>query len=152
MSQETFSISSGANAQHEFAANAVKLVTPKAKDWGVPDATVTKLTASFTDYDAKYAITSNPATRSPTATTTRNTAWEVVKVDLNDLYKHYLLNNDAITPAEKEALHINESAGGGASTPAPTTTPIVALASEEIGALRVIYSDSSAPGTHYKPE
>jgi len=152
MSQETFSISSGPNAQHEFAANAVKLVTPKAKEWGVPDALVTKLTASFTNYDAKYVITSNPSTRSPAATTARNTAWEVVKADLNDLYKHYLLNNDAITPDEKDALHINESAGGGVSTPAPNTMPIVALASEEIGALRVIYSDSSVPGTHYKPD
>lgn len=69
MSHETFSISSGPSGQHEFAANAVKLVTAQSKDWGVPDAMVTKLTNSFNDYDAKYAVTSNPATRSPTATT-----------------------------------------------------------------------------------
>ena len=152
MSQETFSIPFGPSVQHEFAANAVKLVTAKAKEWDVPDAMVTKLTASFTNYDAKYATTSNPITRSPAATTARNTAWEVVKADLNDLYKHYLLNNDAITPDEKEALYINESAGGGAVTPAPSTMPIVVLTSEGSGALHVIYSDSSAPGTHYKPD
>jgi hypothetical protein len=152
MSQETFSIPSGPTAQHEFAANAVTLITPKAVDWGVPAEKVTKMTASFTNYDAKYGITSNPTTRSPTATTARNAAWEVLIVDLNDVYKHYLLNNDAITSADKEALHIHESAGGGSITPAPITTPFVTLTSEEIGALRVIYSDSSAPGTHYKPD
>jgi len=152
MSQETFSIPSGPSAQHGFAANAVKLVTINAKDWGVSDAKVTKLTASFTDYDTKYSVTNNPITRSPAATTARNTAWEVVNIDLNDVYKHDLLNNDAITSADKEALHIHVSAGGGAITPAPTTTPIVSLTSEEIGALHVVYSDSSAPGTHYKPD
>ena len=61
------------------------------------------------------------------------------------------MNNDAITSADKEALHIHESAGGGSISPAPITTPFITLTSEEIGALRVIYSDSSAPGTHYKP-
>lgn len=152
MSQETFSIPSGPSAQHEFAANAVNLVTAQSKDWGVPDAMVTTLTKSFTDYDSKYAVTNNPATRSPTATTARNAAWEDVNTDLNDLYKHYLLNNTDVTPAEKEALHINVSSGGGGSAPTPTTAPIVALTSEGIGALRVIYSDSSAPGTHYKPD
>jgi len=152
MSQETFSIPSGPTAQREFAANAVKLITPKAKDWDVPDERVTKLTASFASYDAFYAVTINPTTRSPAATTARNAAWEVVKVDLNDVYKHYLLNNDAIIPADKEALHIHESASGSTITPAPTTTPLVTLTSEEIGALRVVYSDSSAPGTHYKPD
>jgi len=152
MSQETFSIPSGPTAQHEFAANAVKLITINAKDWGVADAKLTKLTASFTDYDAKYAITSNSSTRSPTATIARNTAWDVLNIDLNDVYKHDLLNNDAITSSDKEALHIHESAGGSGVTPAPTTTPLVSLTSEEIGALRVVYSDSSAPGTHYKPD
>jgi hypothetical protein len=152
MSQETFSMPYGPSAQHEFAVNAVTLITPKAKDWGIVDEKVTKMNASFTDYNAKYGITNNPTTRSPAATIARNAAWDVLAVDLNDIYKHDLLNNDAITPAEKEALHIHVSAGGGTISPAPTTTPIVSLTSEEIGALRVVYSDSSAPGTHYKPD
>ncbi|MDD5185426.1 MAG: hypothetical protein PHS84_09225 [Paludibacter sp.] len=152
MGQETFSIHSGPTAQHEFAANALKLVTANAVAWGIPEARVTKLTASFSDYDAKFAITSNPSTQSPAATVARNTAWDVVKVDLNDVYKHNLLNNDAISSADKDTLHINVSGGGKSITPAPTTTPIISLTSEEIGALRVIYSDSSAPGTHYKPD
>jgi len=152
MSQETFSNPSGSTAQHDFAANAVTLITPKAKDWGVPDERVTKMTASFADYDAKYAVTSNPTTRSPAATASRNATWEVMNADLNDVYKHYLLNNDAISPADKEALHIHETGGGGSISPTPITTPFITLTSEEIGALRVVYSDSSAPGTHYKPD
>jgi len=152
MSQETFNVPSAPSAQHDYAANAVSIVTPKAKDYGVPDEKVAKMNASFTDYDAKFSVTNNPSTRSPAATIARNAAWEVMLVDLNDVYKHYLLNNDAITPADKEALHIHLSGGGGGSTPAPTTTPFVTLTSEEIGALRVVYSDSSATGTHYKPD
>ncbi len=152
MSLETFSIPAGPTAQHEFAANAVKLITTNASAWNIPAEKVTKLTASFADYDAKYAVTSNPSTQSPAATVARNTAWEVLDVDLNDSYKHYLLNNDAISSADKEALHIHNSSGGGPSTTAPTTTPIISLTIEEIGALRINYSDSSAPGTHYKPD
>jgi len=152
MSQETFSIPTGPSAQNQFAGNSVKLVTLNATDWGVSDAKVTKLNTSFTDYSAKYGITSNPTTRSPAATIARNAAWDILCADLNDVYKHDLLNNDAISLADKEALHIHVSAGGGAITPAPTTTPLVTLTSEEIGALRVNYSDSSAPGTHYKPD
>jgi len=73
-------------------------------------------------------------------------------VALIDLYDHDILNNDDIPAASKDALHIHyTTSGGGTPASAPTTTPIVTLAAEEISVLHVIFADSAAPGSHSKP-
>jgi hypothetical protein len=41
--------------------------------------------------------------------------------------------------------------GSGAPSPAPSSTPILTLVSEEISVLHIVYADSGAPNTHYKP-
>jgi len=71
---------------------------------------------------------------------------------LASLYNHYIINNDAIGAADKEALNVHFTGNGsGSSSPSPTSTPVITLISEEISVLHVVYSDSTAPGTHYKP-
>jgi len=152
MSKETFTIPAGPTAQHEFATSAVKMITTNATAWNIPATEVTTLTELFTDYDTKYAVTNNRSTQSPAATAARNDSWETLGEKLDYMYGHYLLNNDAIASADKEALHIHALSGGGGSSPAPVTTPVITFTSEGIGALYLNYSDSSAPGTHYKPD
>jgi hypothetical protein len=76
-----------------------------------------------------------------------------LKPSLVDLYNDYLLNNDAISAADKQALNLySVSRGGNTPSPSPSTTPIVTLSSEKISVLHVIYSDPSTPASHAKPK
>lgn len=152
MSKETFSIPVGPSARYDFQHNVIALCVKNGTAWGLVPTTISNLQTLQSDYESKYAITANRNTQSPAATADREAAWKPLEKALDSLFTHDLLNNDAISAADKEALHIHLTAGGGASSPAPTTAPIISLTAEEVSSLHVVYSDSSAPGTHYKPD
>jgi len=153
MKKERYTVPVSPNACKDFESNAIDLCTVNAEAWGIPAEKLTKIIPKRTDYEKKYAIASNRSTQSPGATAAREASWELLKTDLIDLYDHNILNNEAISVAEKQALCIRFLAGGrGSSTPAPTTTPVVTLSSEEISVLYVVYSDTDTPGSHAKPD
>lgn len=153
MSKETYTIPKLLNDRYDFANNVVTLCTENATVWNIPAEVITAITPLLTDYRLKYDVTSNKSIRNLAATTAREASWDKLEIGLTDLYNYYLLYNNAITAADKEILHIHPITPGGYSpSPAPTTTPVVTFTTEEISMLRVVYSDSSATGTHYKPK
>lgn len=152
MSKETYSIPTGPTARYDFQRNAIVILTPNVPIWKIPTEKILQMSALATTYELTYAVANNKSTQSPAATAARDAAWSPLEVALIDIYDHYLINNDFVSAADKEALHIHSSSGNpGTSSPAPTSTPVIALVSEEISVLHVVYSDSTAPGTHYKP-
>ena len=152
MSKETYNIPTGPTARYDYQRNAITLSTSNAAPWAIPAAKMTALATQRTAYELKYAIANNPDTQSPAATAARDKEWATLEALLVDLYDHNLINNAAIAMADKVALHIHFTGGNsGVPTPAPTTAPIVSLVPEEVSMLHVVYSDPSAPGTHYKP-
>jgi hypothetical protein len=152
MNKETYSFPSTQSGQFEFQRNAISLVQANFQQWQLAPDTVNPLLPLQSDYEQKYSVANNWSTQSPAATTARNASWDVLKVGLTTLYNEQLLNNPRISPADKEALQIHYySSGGGTSSPAPTTTPVVTFVSEEISVLHVVYSDSATPGVHAKP-
>lgn len=153
MTKESYTVPVSPNACKDFESNALDLCTVNAVAWGIPNEKLTSINQKRINYEKKYAIANNRRTQNPAATAAREEKWELLKADLIDLYDHHILNNDAISAEDKEALYIHYLAGGGrSSTPAPTTTPIVILKSEEISVLYVVYSDSATPGSHAKPD
>ena len=152
MSKETYSTPTSPSACYDFEKDIISLCVLNAIAWGIPPEKITAITALRTDYELKYGITSNRSTQSPAATAAREAAWSSLKDGLIDLFNHYLLNNDAISVEDKEALHIHLTAGGGGSvSPAPTSTPIISLTAEEISVLHVVYADSASPASRSKP-
>ena len=152
MSKETYSIPAAPTARYDFERNAIDLFIANATRWGIPPEKLTAITDKKTDYELKYSITNNRSTQSPAATAAREAAWALLENDLIDLYDHHVLNNDAISVNDKEALHIHQmGSGGNSSAAAPTTTPVVTLAVEEISVLHPVFTDSATPGTHSKP-
>lgn len=153
MGKETYSIPAGLNARYDLANNVINLAIVKATAWNIPADIITNLTSLLNDYEQKNSITSNRNIQNPAATAAREASWVKLEMALIELYNYHLLYNDAISMEDKEALHIHQIISKGKiSAPAPSTTPIVTLTAEEISMLRVVYSDSSAPGTHYKPD
>ena len=152
MSKETYSIPTAPNARYDFERNAIDLFVANATAWGIPAEKLTDIGPKRTNYELKYSITNNRSTQSPAATAAREAAWDPLEVGLIDLYDHHVLNNDAISANDKEALHIHLlGSGGSSSAAAPTTTPVVTLAAEEISVLHPVFSDSATPATHSKP-
>jgi len=152
MSKETYSIPKGVVSRVDFEHNTIDLCVANATDWDISTAVLTAITGQQTDFEIKNAVTSNPNTQSHAATVARDASWAVLKTSLENLYNQNLLNNSAITDEEKQALYIHDgSGGGGTPAPAPITTPVVTLVSEEISVLHVVYADSATPNKHHKP-
>ena len=152
MSKETYSIPTSPTARYDFQRNAIEVCTTNASEWNISADRLTGITPLRSDYELKYAVTNNKSTQSPSATAAREAAWVPLEATLIDLYNHDILNNDAIPAAGKDALHIHYAAAGGATpATAPTTTPMLTLAAEEISVLHVIFADSATPASHSKP-
>lgn len=152
MNKLVFSIPVGSNDRYNFIINMLKLIQKNSVAWNIPADIVKKLEDAVNEYTDVYSVASNRNTQSPAATAARNQKWEEVSVIVNSVYNNHLLTNDTISSVDREALHIHLSSSGGTASPAPTTTPIVSLVSEGVSTLKVMYSDSSKPGTHSKPE
>ena len=152
MSKETYCMPTGLSACYDFQKNVISLCANHASAWGISQDKVNTIMVLSTDYESKYSVANNRSTQSPAATAAREASWTPLKEALIDLFNHHLLNNDAISLENKEALNIHLIGGGGGSVaPAPTTTPIVSLTAEEISVLHVVYADSASPASHSKP-
>lgn len=152
MSKETYSIPTSPTPCYDFQKNVISLCILRAMIWSIIPEKISNITVLSTDYELKYSVANNRSTQSPAATAAREAAWIPLKEALIDLFNHNLLNNDAISTEDKEALHIHLTGGGGGNvTPAPTTTPIISLTAEEISVLHVVYADSASPASHSKP-
>jgi len=154
MSTETYSIppATSPTACFDFQRNAYELAFANAAAWGIPPEVFPPIAEKRSIYEQKYAITANPSSASQGATANRNAAWADELPLIVGLYNDYIINNAAISEADKKAMYVHAQSGHSTTPyPAPTTVPIVNLVSEEISALHIMYADSSAPNTHYKP-
>lgn len=152
MSKETYSIPTGPSTCYDYQKAIINLCAINAAAWGIAIDKLNIIKALSADYELKYNVANNRSTQSPAATAAREASWIPVKEALIDLFNHHLLNNDAISTEDKEALHIHLTKGGGGNiAPAPTTTPIISLTAEEISVLHVVYADSASPASHSKP-
>ena len=149
---ETYSIPSSPIAFFDFQRGVLAYCNEAASRLNIPADKLSDAATKQNPYEAAYRVAADSSTQNPTATADRNEKAAILKDVIIDIYDHNLLNNILLTDADRKALHINTATGGGGtSTPAPLTSPIITMVPEEASALHVLYSDPSAPGTHYKP-
>jgi hypothetical protein len=154
MGRETYSIPKGPTDRHNFQGNAIDYAIANAADWGVPQDLITTLIAFRSTYEQRYSVANNKNTQSKVAIADRDESWGDIAVPLVELYDQYLMNNDAISAADKIALNINTYDGRGVTvTQAAITTPVVVLVASDSSILRVVFTDSaSVSGSHAKPD
>jgi len=152
MNQESHSIPTGPNARFDYQRNLVTRCIAGATAWNIPAAKLTALATARSDYEQKFAVANNRSTQNPVATAARDAAWDVYQPLLLDLLNHNILNNLAISAADKIALNIHVN-GGNSTAPAAaqTSAPIISLVAEEASVLHVLYADPSSPAVHSKP-
>jgi len=152
MSKESYRLPVSPTDCFDFMNNTLTYCVPNAVAWSIPDDVIKDLQTKGVNYSKNYAIANNRQTQSPAATVARDASWSIVKPPLVDLYNDYLINNDAISAADKQALNIyTVNNGGSAPIPAPVTTPTVTLTAIQIAVLKVLFTDSDTPGSHAKP-
>lgn len=152
MSQETYSIPQTPNARFDYQRNLVTRCIAGATAWTIPAAKLTALAPVRTAFETAFVTAANAGSQNPSITAARDAAWETYQPLLEDLLKHNVLNNAAISAADKVALRIHIS-GGNVTTPsaAPTSNPVVSLVPEQASVLHVVYADSTTPTIHSKP-
>jgi hypothetical protein len=153
MEKESYSMPTSPRACYEFCSNTYKMCTANATAWNIPSTIIADMKTVYDPYEKDYLVANNRSTQSPAVTAARDASFEPVKTLFTKVYNTYLLNNDLISAADKQALGINIiTQGGYAPYPAPNTTPNITLSSEKIAILYIILSDSATPNTHAKPD
>lgn len=126
-------------------------VTANPGLYGLAAADAVAIDAAYTDFAAKYAISTAPATRSPTTVqdtiTARNTAVQVIRG-----YGRLISANAGVADADKVALGLNVRDTVNTPIPAPATNPILGIVGATPGQLTVTFKDSAAaPKVKAKP-
>lgn len=119
--KETYSIPTKPTAQYDFQRNAVTLVTGHALQWCIPYDKITQIVRLSVSYELSYATVNNKSTQSSGFIMPCETAWIALEMALVYLYDRHLINNDAISAADKAALQIHPVVGHD-GTSAPITT------------------------------
>lgn len=152
MGQETYNIPTTPNACFDYQRNLITRCIAGATAWGITPAKLTALAPFRTAYETAFLAASNTGLQNPAATAARDASWVAYLPYIEDLLKHNILNNVAISAADKVALAIHTTGGNTtAPAPAPATMPIVSLVPEEAAALHVVYADAATPSIHSKP-
>ena len=149
---ETYSIPHTPSACFDFQNTTLDYCKTNKQRLQIPEEKLTLAVGIQTTYVAAYHLAAEPSTRSPQATADRDQKWDQLREVLVDIYNHYLINNPVLTDADRTVLHINTMGGRVTTYAAPASAPIITLVTEEASALRIIYSDPSASGSHYKPD
>lgn len=105
MSKETYNIATNPKPSYDFQKDVISLCILRAITWGIADEKINNITTLSTDYELKYNVANNRSTQSPARFMDSGER-------LIDLFNHHLLNNDAIVPEDKKALHIHLTGGG----------------------------------------
>ena len=150
---ESFSFPTTVSGCYIFEQFAISKATTNETAWGIAAAKITAITPTQLIYEQWYKETTNKQTRSMAATSARNLAWEKLKPELKDLYDTCLLYNPAITNDDKSALgiHIRDTEDKSAKR-TPVSSPVFFFSSEETSILHPVFTDSSNPLSHAKPD
>ena len=153
MAKESYTIPRLLAEKFSFQHSLTELVIAKATAWGIPEEVAQKVQAQSTTYETKYELVSNRQVQSPSLTADRNASWNDLKGTIVNLYQDYLLDNDAISAADKETLYIHEVNSGYYSRyEAPKTSPAITLSTEDVSVLHVNYTTSLSSKSHRKPD
>ena len=107
---------------HDYQNSAVPLMVAKATDYGIPPKAITDLGPMKTKWDILEAACISEHTKGMGATANRNAYQPIYSGELERISILYLLNNDAVIPADKLTFRISEPNKSRVSNPAATST------------------------------
>ncbi|MDR3261264.1 MAG: hypothetical protein LBT78_05455 [Tannerella sp.] len=88
----------------EWEAVLTVYLTIRYSQWGISEARWLNLTTLKSDYEAKYAIAENPATRTPVAVTEKKEAHARYVAALREIISAYITRNPDVTDGDRRAM------------------------------------------------
>jgi hypothetical protein len=96
---------------------------PRCAQLGISEVRKTKLVALQGDYEGKYAIAENPATRTPVAIAEFKDAYKRYKDELREDLRGFVTHNPDVTDGDRRAMGLPVYDKKPTPVPAPTTIP-----------------------------
>lgn len=130
--------------------NFAVLIAATPTDYGLVTGDATIITASNVDFQAKYALASNPTTRTSGTIADKDTARTSATATCQP-YAQLISRNMGIDDSLKLGVGVNLPNPTRTIIPAPTTTCVLAHISSQPGVAQIGYADTSTPTTKAKP-
>lgn len=117
---------------------------------GLSAGQATDITTVRTDFDAAYALATNPATRTPVTVAAKDTSRATAEAVVRPLAQ-FIRNNPDVSDGDKIALGLTVPDVDPTPIPPPTTFPLLDMLNATPGVHKMQYRDSDTPTTKAKP-
>jgi hypothetical protein len=108
---------------YPWANNLVQVCVANAARWMIPPEETTTLSNTFNNYDAKYQIALNPATRTTVTVQAKNVAKKAFTVVARGFCMGHLLHNKLVSDDDRRLLRLPIYDTTPTPRPAPHTFP-----------------------------
>ncbi|MDR1407461.1 MAG: hypothetical protein LBJ23_05375 [Tannerella sp.] len=108
---------------YPWSKNLVDVSQSKGAQWEIPAMRIQNLGASFKNFELKYLIALDPATRTKITVQDKNGAKKSFTVDLRDFCQGNLLHNALVTDADRDLLRLPIPDRTPTHIPPPSGTP-----------------------------
>ena len=126
---ENFSISRVPSKFNTLQKVVITLLSSKGAAWGVLPLAITNIVANQTAFTPLYALSIGKSTKSVGNTANRDAYMDDFFYGALELiFTEYLINNTAISAADKLAMGIHEPNVAHTPIPDPTTSPLMRVA------------------------
>lgn len=133
-----------------WLANFATLIAADPTDYGLITGDATAISAQNTAFQAAYAISSTPTTRTSATIATTNGA-RISALSIVRPYAMRINANQTVTDAQRVDLGLTVRTVTPTPVPPPATAPVLSLRSAIPGQYTVDYRDASNPAPRSKP-
>lgn len=113
-----------------------------AAAWYIGELAISSVAALKTDFEAKLAVTENPATRTSVSVQAKNDSRKAYESALRTLIKSNVTYNQLVTDADRVAMSLPIHSTVHTPTPVPATYPEVEIDSSVIRRLGIHFKDN----------
>jgi len=133
-----------------WAANFSGLITATPGAYGLMASDAATIAAAYNLYNSALTLVLNPLTKTKATVADKNAKKHAMLATLR-LYAQMIKLNRGVTNEAKIGLGIHINAGGPSPVPAPTTSPVLAVANGVPLVQSVEFHDITTPSRRAKP-
>lgn len=133
-----------------WALNFATVITANPAAYGLLAADATIITNAQVAYHAAYILLTSPSTKTPSNVAAKDIQKASSLITFRT-YAQLIQSNTAVTNSNKAAAGLTVRSTARTPIPAPTTNPVLTLASQQVGVANIGYADAASPTTKAKP-
>jgi hypothetical protein len=131
---------------HNWQHISLQYVQTNKTRFGIPDSALALLLTKQTDYETKYAVSEDPATRTSATVLARQEARVAFEAALRPFYKAYLMYNPAVTDEDRRIMGLKVHDTKPTPVPRPAHEPGVSWEVVAPATLDIHFRDKGESG------